>query len=327
MHSRLTTSARLYARPRRLPSRARTLAAAHGDLQQRTDACSSARTLAAAHTGVQSRRRRRRSFITGREAARMAPTAAPAQTTRLMDLVLDFLAYLELERGLSRNTLEAYRSDLQQYGEFLDRRGVDALAAGPADLAAFVSELRRGRGRASARRLRDAAAQGGLPALVLPPPAPRADCSTHDPTAELRGPRRRPRLPNVLSRDRGPSRCSAQPRGDSPGGAARPRAAGDDVRVRPARVGGDRPRAVRARPRGGHAASARQGLQGAPRADRQQGDRRRSRPTSARPSPARRGCATSRTCSSTCAAAGLSRQGLYKIVQRHARSRRARPAG
>ena len=29
--------------------------------------------------------------------------------------MLDFLAYLEFERGLSRNTLEAYRSDLQQY--------------------------------------------------------------------------------------------------------------------------------------------------------------------------------------------------------------------
>ena len=27
-------------------------------------------------------------------------------------LTLDFLAYLELERGLSRNTLDAYRSDL-----------------------------------------------------------------------------------------------------------------------------------------------------------------------------------------------------------------------
>ena len=33
--------------------------------------------------------------------------------------LLDFLAYLELERGLSRNTLEAYRTDLLQYGAFL----------------------------------------------------------------------------------------------------------------------------------------------------------------------------------------------------------------
>ena len=35
--------------------------------------------------------------------------------------LLDFLAYLELERGLSRNTLEAYRTDLLQYGAFLER--------------------------------------------------------------------------------------------------------------------------------------------------------------------------------------------------------------
>ena len=34
-------------------------------------------------------------------------------------LVLDFLAYLEFERGLSRNTLEAYRSDLLQFGDWL----------------------------------------------------------------------------------------------------------------------------------------------------------------------------------------------------------------
>ena len=33
--------------------------------------------------------------------------------------VLDFLAYLEFERALSRNTLEAYRSDLLQLGAFL----------------------------------------------------------------------------------------------------------------------------------------------------------------------------------------------------------------
>src|SRR5947207_12572657 len=70
-------------------------------------------------------------------------TLAPAR--RLTELTLDFLAYLELERGLSRNTLEAYRSDLQQYGEFLARRGVDPLAVVPADLASFVSELADGR--------------------------------------------------------------------------------------------------------------------------------------------------------------------------------------
>ena len=69
---------------------------------------------------------------------------APIHARRTTELTLDFLAYLELERGLSRNTLEAYRTDLQQYGEFLQRRGIDPLAAGTVDLAAFVSELAAG---------------------------------------------------------------------------------------------------------------------------------------------------------------------------------------
>ena len=36
-------------------------------------------------------------------------------------LVLDFLTDLELERGLARNTIDAYRSDLAQFGAFLAR--------------------------------------------------------------------------------------------------------------------------------------------------------------------------------------------------------------
>ena len=41
---------------------------------------------------------------------------------RFEALVLDFLAYLEFERGLSRNTLDAYRTDLLQFGAFLAER-------------------------------------------------------------------------------------------------------------------------------------------------------------------------------------------------------------
>ena len=61
-------------------------------------------------------------------------------------LVLDFLAYLEFERGLSRNTLEAYRSDLLQYGDWLQRTRHDALHLDHAALTEFVSELAEGRG-------------------------------------------------------------------------------------------------------------------------------------------------------------------------------------
>ena len=73
-----------------------------------------------------------------------APFATPADTQPFEHLVLDFLAYLEFERGLSRNTLEAYRSDLLQFGSYLSGR--DALAVTHSDLAGFVSSLAAGDG-------------------------------------------------------------------------------------------------------------------------------------------------------------------------------------
>ena len=60
-------------------------------------------------------------------------------------LVLDFLAYLEFERGLSRNTLEAYRSDLFQFGRFLEARGADAVTATKSlDNSKLISYLHSG---------------------------------------------------------------------------------------------------------------------------------------------------------------------------------------
>jgi integrase/recombinase XerD len=125
---------------------------------------------------------------------------APESGTRLMDLVLDFLAYLELERGLSRNTLQAYRTDLQQYGEFLSRHECDPLSIEPQVLAAFVSELADGyqqRPPVSAATLqRKIACLRSFYRYLR-----RESTITEDPTTELRAPRARARLPNVLSRD------------------------------------------------------------------------------------------------------------------------------
>ncbi|MGI8506834.1 MAG: site-specific tyrosine recombinase [Solirubrobacteraceae bacterium] len=139
---------------------------------------------------------------------------ASAEQRHVTDLTLEFLATLELERGLSRNTLEAYRSDLQQYGAFLARLGSDPLEVGPRDLAAFISELAAGReGKppvAAATLQRKVACLRSFYRHLR-----REQISDHDPTAELRPPRSPGRLPKVLSRDE-VGRLLAQPRGASP---------------------------------------------------------------------------------------------------------------
>src|SRR5436189_2936201 len=78
------------------------------------------------------------------DAVKHGDDAKGSVEARFEALVLDFLAYLELERGLSRNTLGAYRTDLLQYGSFLAARGVEPLAARHEDVTDFLTDLREG---------------------------------------------------------------------------------------------------------------------------------------------------------------------------------------
>lgn len=60
----------------------------------------------------------------------------------LADPVDRFIDHLSVERGLSPNTLEAYRRDLERYAAHLRERGIDdPAAAREGDIAAFVSHL------------------------------------------------------------------------------------------------------------------------------------------------------------------------------------------
>ena len=149
----------------------------------------------------------------------LAPIA-PAPAEPFEHLVLDFLAYLEFERGLSRNTLEAYRSDLLQYGAYLNGR--DALAVTHSDLAGLRLLAGRGRRGEAAGRARDAAAQGRLPALVPPPPAPagRSSRPTRPRTCARRSraggsrtcsPRRGRQAARAAARHRARRRCATAP--------------------------------------------------------------------------------------------------------------------
>jgi integrase/recombinase XerD len=128
--------------------------------------------------------------------------------------VLDFLAYLELERGLSRNTLAAYRTDLAQLRAFLAAREMSLCDARHGDLAAFLAALAVGdedrQPVAAATLQRKTACLRSLYRHLR-----REGLVEHDPTADLRGPRRSQRLPAVLSREE-VAALLAQPRGTEP---------------------------------------------------------------------------------------------------------------
>lgn len=128
-------------------------------------------------------------------------------------MIEDFLAYLELERGLSRNTLEAYRGDLAQLSGYLQRHDLDPRTATHSDLAAFLAELgtgRDGHAIAASTLSRKVACLRSFYRHLR-----REETIEHDPTADLRGPRRTQRLPKVLSREE-VARLLEQPRGASP---------------------------------------------------------------------------------------------------------------
>ncbi|HEX3392444.1 MAG TPA: site-specific tyrosine recombinase XerD [Solirubrobacteraceae bacterium] len=143
-----------------------------------------------------------------------ARTPASPEETRLEQLALDFLAYLELERGLSRNTLSAYASDLAQLGQFLHERGVAPLRVQHGDLAAFLSGLATGDEEhppvAAATLQRKAACLRSFYRHLR-----REGLIEHDPTADLRGPAKTRTLPKVLTREQ-VARLLAEPKGTEP---------------------------------------------------------------------------------------------------------------
>ena len=235
-------------------------------------------------------------------------------------LILDFLAYLELERGLSRNTLSAYRSDLLQFGAFLDRRGLSATEAQHGDLAAFLSELAEGPTPVAAATIgRKVACLRSFYRHLR-----REGLIEHDPTAELRGPRKSQRLPKVLSRDE-VARLLREPKGTDPR-ALRDRALLEVMYacgLRASEATGLKVEdvdleegVVRARGKGSKERLVPIGRQavGALRVYCQRG-----RPALLGAGVDRAGARASNQLFLNRSGSGLTRQGLYKIVQGHAR--------
>ena len=126
-----------------------------------------------------------------------APLAFPG-VGRVKTVAIErFLSYMSVERGVSANTVAAYRSDLLQLAEFLARRGLGPEsmwgAVGPDTIATYVLYLHE-RGYSDATRARKTASVRSFFGFLTD-----EEHIAEDPTRNLSSPRTGRALPDTLS--------------------------------------------------------------------------------------------------------------------------------
>jgi integrase/recombinase XerD len=104
-----------------------------------------------------------------------------------------FLDMLAAERGASRNTLDAYRRDLEDYLSYLNQEGISPDAAGSAVVRGFMASLEERGLKATSAARRLSAVRQFHKFLYVEGYAPA------DPTAAVSAPKRGRALPKVLS--------------------------------------------------------------------------------------------------------------------------------
>jgi integrase/recombinase XerD len=125
--------------------------------------------------------------VSGRAAARVSE-----RDERLIELFLDMLT---AERGASRNTLDAYRRDLGDYGSFLHAKNSNIANASTENVRGYLAALAK-RGMAPASSARKLSAIRQLHRFLY-----AEGKRGEDPAAVLEGPRRGRALPKILSID------------------------------------------------------------------------------------------------------------------------------
>jgi integrase/recombinase XerD len=106
-----------------------------------------------------------------------------------------YLRHLSVERGLSKNTLSAYKSDLSRYLTHLETLSLDAITVNSNHLSDFSAELVTQGLKASSNARILAAVRGFHRFLVL------ENLRSDDPTVKLRPPKLAQRLPKSLTQD------------------------------------------------------------------------------------------------------------------------------
>ncbi|MDH4397285.1 MAG: site-specific tyrosine recombinase XerD [Actinomycetota bacterium] len=104
-----------------------------------------------------------------------------------------YLRHLAVERGLSKNTLSAYRADLSKYRDFLDQNGLTELEVTRAQLGDFLMWL-NGQSLKAASSARILAAVRGYQKYLL-----LENLRTDDPSQQVKSPKLPKRLPKALA--------------------------------------------------------------------------------------------------------------------------------
>jgi integrase/recombinase XerD len=116
-------------------------------------------------------------------------------TTTQRDLTKEFLAYIQVEKGLARHTLEGYARDLKRLGEWANKSGKSVLELTRADMRKWIAQLSRDGLAPSSIARAVSAARGFFRFLMLDGHIKR------HPTEDLDTPQRFAYLPKFLTEE------------------------------------------------------------------------------------------------------------------------------
>lgn len=105
----------------------------------------------------------------------------------------DYLRHLVIERGLSKNTLSAYKADLAKYRDYLDQNSFSELSITRSQLSDFLQWLSAQNLRAASSARILAAVRGYQKYLLL------ENLRTDDPSQQVKSPKLPKRLPKALT--------------------------------------------------------------------------------------------------------------------------------
>ena len=104
-----------------------------------------------------------------------------------------YLRHLAIERGLSKNTLSAYKADLAKYREFLEQNNLSEITVSKMQLGEFLLWLNSQNLRAASSARILAAVRGYQKYLLL------ENLRTDDPSQQVKSPKLPKRLPKALT--------------------------------------------------------------------------------------------------------------------------------